>query len=301
MKTLRAFLLTASITLSACASEPQIIYVYPQDMQQQGGMQQGAMQSDYADPQTQQMPSISNPAQQVMPKAKSPTAIRGPQTAAAPTTNSAAPKTAAAKPASAAGGSTEEKLLKKAKDAFEALNGLSASIKTYENSGKEGTGVIKFLYKKPSTIKVDVVVSSDASQSGVKLAYSNPNEVKVRPTGMLSVVSVTLAMNDSRLLSGRKYQLNQIDLPATINRLTAPGNKAKLVGQSVVNGSPVYVVEINATQLIDPKITREVLSLDAKTFMPRMHEMYQGSQKVYAAEITTISLNPTFTAADFEV
>jgi outer membrane lipoprotein-sorting protein len=304
MNYLKAFLLTSAIVLNACGSEPQIIYVYPQDMQQ-GGMQQQPMaqqpmmQQDAYNP--DQMPSLSNPSQAVVPKqagtTKAPVA-----TGKAPVSNVKSPVVPGKAPAptAAAGASTEEKLLKKARDSFAAVTGVSASIKTYENNGTEGTGVIKFLYKKPGSIKVEVISSSSSGQTGVKLAYSDPNNVKVRPSGMLSMVSVSLAMNDSKLLSGRKYQLNQIDLPTTVNRLTQPGEKAKLIGQSTVGGAPVYVIEVSG-QSFDPKITREIFSIDAKTFMPRMHEMYEGGKKVYAAEISSITVNPPLTANDFEV
>lgn len=300
MKSLKAFLLTASIILNACGAEPQIIYVYqpaPTDQQQT------ATQSQYANPglnQGQQLPNLNNPAQTVVPKqgtanSKDPKTLVKPNTSNVNTPLPSAPKTVAP-----AGLSTEDKLLKKARDSFEAVDGVSASIKTFEDNGTTGTGQIKFLYKKPSSIKVEVISSSASGQAGVKLAYSDPNNVQVRPSGMLSMVSVSLAMNDPKLLSGRKYQLNQIDLPTTVLRLTSPGAKAKLIGQSVVNGSQVYVLEIT-NKSFDPNITREVLSIDSKTFMPRMHEMYQGGKKVYAAEISSITLNPPLTANDFSV
>jgi outer membrane lipoprotein-sorting protein len=293
MRLLKPFLLTCTIALSACGETEVLTTNLQQQMPQQSILQ----------PQNAALPvsqPMANLKKQMEPVSQAPAGKN-----LKPAANGKAPetqKTVAKTPVTTAL-STEEKILKKAKDSFEALQTISASIKTFEtgNNGIAGSGQLKFIFKKPSNVKVDIISSTASGQTGVKLSYSTASEVHVRPSGVLSMVSVDLSMNDDKLLSGRKYQMNQIDLPGTITRLTQPGLKVKLIGQTTVSGSLVFILEIIPAKHFDPRITREVLGIDSKTFMPRMHEMYEGGKKVYAVELTTININTAISAEDFNV
>ncbi|MFN4151798.1 MAG: hypothetical protein ACK4IX_12725, partial [Candidatus Sericytochromatia bacterium] len=236
----------AGLTLTAC-TQTEIYYVYQNP---DGTLQEvapGQVPGQVPAPQAQnpQAAQLAN-MQQEMP-APAGTAKK-PATNTKKTAGATAPAqvTAPTAPAANTATSTEGKILAKLKQSFDALNSLSATITNFEkgNDGLEGSGQIKMLYKKPSTVKIEVVKSPDAGQVGAKLLYSDLSNAKVRPGGGMGFMSLSLAMSDSKLLSGRKYQLGQIDLGFTVKRMTQAGVKAKLTGQSQIGSSKILLLEI---------------------------------------------------------
>ncbi len=192
--------------------------------------------------------------------------------------------------------------LSKARQAMASTQSLTATVSTLEKGPKgSGSGKIQYTFLN-NQVKIDVTASSDSSRQGVKLGYQvGGNQVKVRPSGILKMVSLNLAMNDQKLLSGRNYLIGQIDLAATVNRLTQPNLQAKVLGKTTFAGTEVIVIEIAGPCSFDAQITKEHLGLDAKTFMPRIHEMYQGSELVYAGRIEQLNVNPTLAANALEI
>lgn len=331
----------ALMLLSACGKTNTMnspYGAYPQQMGQmaysQPGMQNGQMvngqmvngqvmsgQTSYAQTGTQTQPMAAPAAPQAQtaraaaPAAKAAAPTAGGRTAPtlnkasstttkAPATTAKAPATApAAKaPAPAAAKAPDaSEYLTKARQAIGSLQSLSATVATFEKGQQAGQGKIQYLYR-AGQVKIDVVSSSDSSRQGVKLAFqSGGNQVRVRPSGVLSMVALNLPMNDGKLLSGRKYQIGQIELTATVNRLSQAGAQAKVLGKTTFAGAEVIVIEITAPNPFDNRITKEHLGLDAQSFLPRIHEMYQGSELVYAGRVETLNINPQLPGNAFEV
>lgn len=296
----------AGLTLTAC-TQTEIYYVYQNP---DGTLQEvapGQVPGQAPIPQQAQNPQAAQLAnmQQEIPAPQTGTAKKPATTTKKTTTGTNAPAqaTTPTAPAANTATSTEGKILAKLKQSFEALNSLSATITNFEkgNDGLEGSGQIKMLYKKPSTVKIEVVKSPDAGQVGAKLLYSDLSNAKVRPGGGMGFVSLSLAMSDSKLLSGRKYQLGQIDLGFTVKRMTQAGVKAKLTGQSQIGSSKILLLEITPQGHFDSRITKEILGVDAQTFLPRLHEMYEGATKVYSVQLTSATPNAPIGATDLEV
>lgn len=220
-------------------------------------------------------------------------------TPAAP--RAATPAPAAKAPAPAAAPAAGD-YLNKARQALAGVQSLQATVSTFEKSPTgSGTAKIQFLYR-AGQIKIDVLASSDSSKQGVKLAFqSGGSQVRVRASGVLSMVALNLAVNDAKLLSGRKYQVTQIELISTVNRLTQPGLKSKILGKTTFGGSEVIVLEITGANNFDQRITTEHLGLDAKTFLPRLHEMYEGTELVYSGRVEALTPNPQLAANAFDV
>lgn len=214
----------------------------------------------------------------------------------------AAPQVAPSQPRPAAPQSDPSaQILSQARQAFSQLQGLSATIATFEKGQSAGGGKIQYLYQ-PGQVRIDVLESSDASRKGVKLSYQpQGSQVRARASGMLSVVAVNLPMNDNKVKSGRQYLLNQIDLGATVQRLSQPGLQTKAVGKTQFAGAEVIVIEIPAQNHFDSRITREILAIDAQTMMPRIHEMYEGDTLVYSGKIEQLQINPGFGPKAFDI
>lgn len=218
-----------------------------------------------------------------------------------PTTSKTTTPAKTAQPAAAKSPAVSD-YLNKARQAMASVKTLSATVATLEKSPKgNGTGKIQYTFSN-NQVKIDVTASSDSSRQGVKIGYQvGGNQVRVRPNGILKMVALNLAMNDSKVVSGRNYLIGQIDLAATVNRLTQPGIQAKVLGKTTFAGAEVIVIEITSPCSFDAQITKEHLGVDAKTFMPRIHEMYQGTDLVYAGRIEQLTVNPPLPANALEI
>lgn len=295
----------------------------PQTLGQTAYTQPGAgayPSTAYAMPTTgyAQQPEYNAAPAQTAPVARNATTTR----AAKPTTASikspaAAPKTAAKTPAKATTApktttkastpkaapqvNQTEQWLAQARQSLGQLQGMIADVAVFEKGLTPGNGQIRYYYRQ-GQVKIDIINSSDAGRKGVKLAYqAGSNEVKARASGVLSLVAVTLSMSDSKVKSGRQYLLNQIDLTATTTRLTQPGLQGKAIGKTSMGGSEVVVIEFVPQNHFDGRITKERLGIDLKTFLPRMHEMYEGNELVYSSRVEQVQINPNFGPKDFEV
>ncbi|MGE3727688.1 MAG: hypothetical protein AB7I41_19170 [Candidatus Sericytochromatia bacterium] len=192
--------------------------------------------------------------------------------------------------------------LSNARQAMDKLQSLSATIANFEKGTQPGQGKIQYYYRKPGQVKIDVIQSSDPSRKGVKLSYqTSSDQVRARATGLLSLVPVTLPMSDAKVKSGRGYLIGQIDLTATVTRLTQPSASVKVLGKTTQNGAEIIVLEVKTQNHFDNRITKEHLGLDSKTWLPRLHEMYVGSELVYAAKLEQMEVNPTLASNVFDV
>lgn len=231
------------------------------------------------------------PVSQMAPQGPAQPAQPAPQVNQAPAPQQAAPQVDPA-----------QEYLNKMRQAFASIQGLDAQATTFEKGKTAGGGKIRYQFKKPGTVRIDVLQSDDPSRKGVKLSYqAGSTQVKARATGMLSLVAVTLPMSDQKVKSGRQYQLNQIDLTATISRITQNTQGAKAVGKTTINGSQVIVIEIPAHNHFDPQVTKERVGVDMQTGMLRMHEMYAGNDMVYAIHTESVKINPSFPANAFDI
>lgn len=291
---------------------------------QTGMTGQPGMTTGYTDPSLQMNPAINGygaPQQNyaTQPGAQTgypaqPTAQTGyasaPQTTPTKTTTAqktttpskatTAPKTTT--PAKTTAPTQVAQFLSNARQAMDKLQSLSATIANFEKGTQAGQGKIQYYYRKPGQVKIDVIQSSDPSRKGVKLSYqTSSDQVRARATGLLSLVPVTLPMNDAKVKSGRGYLIGQIDLTATVTRLTQPSATVKVLGKTTQNGAEIIVLEVKTQNHFDNRITKEHLGLDAKTWLPRLHEMYVGSELVYAAKLEQMEINPTLASNVFDV
>lgn len=268
----------------------------------------------YADPSQQMNPSMNGYGAPQQGYATQPTGQTGyasaPQTTPAktttapktttPTKSSTAPKTTT--PAKTTAPTQVTQFLSNARQAMDKLQSLSATIANFEKGNQPGQGKIQYYYRKPGQVKIDVIQSSDPSRKGVKLSYqTSSDQVRARATGLLSLVPVNLPMNDAKVKSGRGYLIGEIDLTATVTRLTQPSATVKVLGKTTQNGAEIIVLEVKTQNHFDNRITKEHLGLDSKTWLPRLHEMYAGSELVYAAKLEQMEVNPTLASNVFDV
>ncbi|PIQ24414.1 hypothetical protein COW36_24495 [bacterium (Candidatus Blackallbacteria) CG17_big_fil_post_rev_8_21_14_2_50_48_46] len=277
--------------MSGYAAPTQSLNGYAQPTQQNlNGYAAPAQQTSYA----------SNPNQNL--NTAQPTQAKTATRATTPTKTAVtqAPKSTTPAKTTTPAVSQASQFLSKARQAIDGLQGMSATISTFEKGTLPGQAKIQYYFRKPGEVKIEVLQSSDSSRKGVKLMYQNGNDqVRVRASGLLSLVPVTLSMGDAKVKSGRGYLIGQIDLTSTVTRLTQPGAETRVLGKMTQNGAEVIVLEIITHNHFDNRISKEHLGLDSKTWLPRVHEMYEGTQLVYSAKLEQLDVNPRFPASAF--
>jgi hypothetical protein len=88
---------------------------------------------------------------------------------------------------------------------------------------------------------------------------------------------------------------------ATLDRLTAPGSAWTLMGDGVVEGTPVKVVRVSGVKPLDAEIDREVVGIDPTTLLIRKVTMYAGETKVGDHTMLNCRVNPPTTGETFKL
>jgi outer membrane lipoprotein-sorting protein len=148
-------------------------------------------------------------------------------------------------------------------------------------TGEVITSGIHLWARSPNLVKLEMTAhSKKASSVGTKILYtSDSGKVKVRPAGILSIVTTDLDMNDARIVSPNGYTPDKTDIFGLVHRLSKPDYEAELVGKSTIKGIEMYILNIKSksTNELDPKIKYEHIGFDPKDFTVKLWETYDGS------------------------
>lgn len=199
----------------------------------------------------------------------------------------------------------EAKLLTKASQALSSIQTATAIADMFEKNAAKGAvrGKIKYYFQAPGRNKMEFIEHSVSAYKGAKLSYSyGAGKVTGRPGGIASFMVMTLPMSDDKVLSRRNYRLDQIDINATIKRLTQPNLGAKVLGKTQIEGREIAIIEYrNTPGHFDKTISRELLGIDMQTGYFRFHEMYQGNEMVYSVRVPQLSVNTALPAKAMDV
>ena len=200
--------------------------------------------------------------------------------------------------------SIAEELLRKTRETFDGIENFVAQADVYERNEEKGAvrGKLKVIFRKPGSAKMEFLEHSVGQYKGVKLTYSSGNpQVQIRAGGVLGFLSLNLPMTDEKVKSRRGYRLDQVDTLAIVDRLAKAGTDVKVLGKTTVGGNEIAVLQYTPVNHFDPKITKEMLGIDMKTYFVRIHEMYEGDQLVYSLKIPQVDFDQPLTEADFKV
>jgi outer membrane lipoprotein-sorting protein len=200
--------------------------------------------------------------------------------------------------------SVAEELLRKTRETFDGIENFVAQADVYEKNDEKGAvrGKLKVIFRKPGSAKMEFLEHSVGQYKGVKLTYSSGNpQVQIRAGGVLGFLSLNLPMTDDKVKSRRGYRLDQVDTLAIVDRLAKAGTDVKVLGKTTVGGNEIAVLQYTPINHFDPKITKEMLGIDMKTYFVRIHEMYEGDQLVYSLKIPQVDFDQPLTDADLKV
>lgn len=176
------------------------------------------------------------------------------------------------------------KILDKLMGTINAANAFEVLVDKSEKNLKTGDVLVSGIHLwaiKPDQVKLELTAhSKNPGSVGTKLTYtSNSGKVRVRPTGVLSLVTTELDMSDDRIISPNGYEPDKTDIFGMVKRLSQPNYEAELTGKTSIDGNELYLLKITpkGNNDLDPKIKYEQLGFDPKTFVVKLWETYDGT------------------------
>ena len=174
--------------------------------------------------------------------------------------------------------------------AYDQLQGFSGTLETIDQTpDKQSTGEAKIAFLKPSQTRIDVISDSgNPGDAGTKVYWDGGSSVKVRTSGLLSFMTITLSLTDSRLESYNGYTLQQLNVTTIIKALNDPQAVLKSLGDQQVDGRTVTVLDLSGVA-IAPGVDHLHVGIDHLSRLPILVEFYQGSQLTYGLRIDNLS------------
>jgi hypothetical protein len=174
------------------------------------------------------------------------------------------------------------KIMNSVIDRINNAGAIEADVDKSEKDLKGGTTnayTLKFYARKTKEVKIEVVAGKNV---GTKLMYTSGDngKVKVRPAGLLSVVTTDLDKTDDRIANINGYPLDETDFFGMTKRFTNTDYEAEVIGSSKVNGEDVYVLKIinSKGNTLDSRIKFEYIYFEPSTFNIRGWEAYADSE-----------------------
>jgi hypothetical protein len=172
------------------------------------------------------------------------------------------------------------KILDQIVNTIKSANGLESEVNKFEKSLKDGHTInhtMKLYTNKAGMVRIDVLYASNGT-SGVKVLYNSGvgDKIKVRPTGVLSLVTTEIDKHDDRITSANGYTADDTDFYGMARRFSLPSYEAELIGSSKINNESFYVLNLTCKtdNSLDKRIKYEHITFDPKTFSIKTWEAY---------------------------
>ncbi len=174
--------------------------------------------------------------------------------------------------------------LYEAQMAFLRLPGYHTSMQFMQRNGQQvATGIYDLTGVPPYTLRIDIQQGTGA---GTKLLWTGGPSVQVRPSGLLSLVTVNLSLTDNRIESLRGYDLSQTNIYSLLRMAADSANRAVLVPAS----EPL--VEVTGPHLL-AGCSRMFAAFQPGTMYPQMIEFDDASQMVVQMNLSGFAPDPS--------
>lgn len=204
-----------------------------------------------------------------------------------------------------------ERLLEAQRKRLETVQSFEASIRSFSQGNYQGgkrteerkraTSEMKLTWARPARLRVEVLKTTNPIAEGALLVTQDTINCRVRAKGLLGFFPLSMPATDSRLANNRNHTLPEINPKVTLERLTAPGAAWTVVGDDVVEGTPVKVVRVAGVKPLDEQVTGEIIAVDPVAAVVRKVTMYADREVVGEHTMQTFRWNPPVTAATFEI
>ena len=136
-----------------------------------------------------------------------------------------------------------------------------------------------YFFKKPRMIRTDIIEGNKALDAGSAAVYTGGKEVSGRKGGLLSGIVVKVDKKDPLVTTVRGMAMDEGDLQAILEMLRIHARDTNSIITNLSNGD-VELIGYSDDPSKSGGITKEVLIMDGKTFLPKQADEYEGDKLV---------------------
>jgi len=165
--------------------------------------------------------------------------------------------------------------------------GFTATVETFDKgpAGQETT-TMKVAYKKPSSLKIDMVKASGQAQ-GAKILWTGGSDLKIKPSFL--PMSVTKSVSDDAVKSKNGWTIRETEVNAIFKVMFDPGARIVAKGVQPIDNKPLAVFELVSPS--SPKgVTNEVVGIDPATGLPGVRMLFKGQTMIYKLTIKNMQI-----------
>lgn len=180
-------------------------------------------------------------------------------------------------------------MLQSLRQAQAQIPGFTATVETYDKgpSGQEST-TMKVAYKKPSTLKIEMVKASGQAQ-GAKILWTGGSDLKIKPSFL--PMSVSKSVSDEMVKSKNGWTIRETEVNAIFKVMFDPQARITAKGVQPVDGRPLAVFEVQSA--MSPKgCTHEAIGIDPQTGLPGVRMMFKGPTLIYKLTLKNMVVKP---------
>lgn len=189
--------------------------------------------------------------------------------------------------AGAAGDAQVKQLLAAVAATNQRATGFSATLDVFDKGATgSNTQTLKVAFKKPNNLKINIVKDAGGNE-GVTALWAGSSKLQVKPK--FPPVTVSLDVTDKRVTSQNGWTIKDTGVAAILNVLLNPQNQIKSLGNQVVNGKNLAMLEVKSP--VSPSgATHEVIGIDPAVNLPAFRAVYKGQTVMYKLSIKSISM-----------
>ncbi len=173
-----------------------------------------------------------------------------------------------------------ETTLKRMNDRFGALSDYRCSFESFATDGwHTQRWTYRYFFKKPNLIRMEIV---SGDNKGAILIVRD-GKVRAKPTGLLSILTLTLKPDDPKVIDVRKNRPDQTSWGYYLDQHLLTLDQAIVLssGQDTLDGRPVLVYEIGSREPVRTQgIAREKLWVAVPDDLPVRYEMFDAAGRL---------------------
>lgn len=167
------------------------------------------------------------------------------------------------------------------------LPGLSAQIDTFDKGPKgQESNSIRIAYRKPHTMKIEMVKASGAAQ-GAQILWTGGDTLKVKPRFL--PMAVDKSIQDEQTVSKNGWTIRDTGVQALFRVFLDPAAQMRSLGSQTLEGRTVVAIEVRSS-LSPSGATHEIIALDPVKSLPAARMVYRGQELIYRAVIKSMTV-----------
>jgi outer membrane lipoprotein-sorting protein len=167
------------------------------------------------------------------------------------------------------------------------IPGFTATVETFDKGpGGTDNSTMKVAYKKPSSLKIDMVKAAGQAQ-GAKILWTGGSDLTIKPSFL--PMSVTKSVTDEMVKSKNGWTIRETEVNAIFKVMFDPGARIVAKGVQPLDGKPLAVFEVVSPS--SPKgATNEVIGIDPATGLPGCRMLFKGQTMIYKLTIKNMQI-----------